>query len=114
MGEKKTCNFTKNVHILCNENKNVKDLMNVFWIGIEFTKTINRFLKYIFVDLFMTCNFKLFSYPLNLIFKILNNYFKYILNKFQNHVLICNIWKKIEKKKMLKFEFPKQFCAKRN
>ncbi len=30
LGKIKTCNSTKKLHILCNENKIVKDLMNAF------------------------------------------------------------------------------------
>jgi hypothetical protein len=39
----KTCNFTKIGHVLCNDNKFLKDLTNAFWIGIEFTKILGQF-----------------------------------------------------------------------
>jgi hypothetical protein len=43
LGKIKTCNLTKIGHILCNENKIVKKIMNAFFIDIEFTKILCQF-----------------------------------------------------------------------
>ncbi len=43
LGKIKTCNFSKNEHILHKENNIVKDLMITFFIHIEFTKILGQF-----------------------------------------------------------------------
>jgi hypothetical protein len=50
-----------------------------FLIDIEFTKTLNQFLKKIFVDLFMIFNFKFLKNILNLIFVNYNNFLNKLL-----------------------------------
>jgi hypothetical protein len=68
----KTCNSIKIRHILCIENKIVKDLMNAFLIDNEFTKILGQFKPIKIVDLFMTCNFqKILTFEIQFLYLII-------------------------------------------
>ncbi len=65
----KSCNFKKIGHLLCTENKIVKNLMNAFLNCHQIYKDFRQFRQILFfVDLFMTCNFKFYFKPFKSIF----------------------------------------------
>jgi hypothetical protein len=68
--KKKTYNPIKIGHILCIENKNLKDLMNTFlswyWIYKDFRSILTKKM----VNLFMTCKIQVFKNLLDLVLYI--------------------------------------------
>jgi hypothetical protein len=80
LGKIKFFNFTKIGHILCNENKIVKKNNEcIFELTLNLQKFYVNLTKKIFVNLFMTCNFKLLFLPFKFYFKNYNNVFEYII-----------------------------------